>query len=230
MEDLATIAKINNLDMVKGKRTNKTRCITRLKTKLDDLSGMPLRELRDEDLTDLKHYLHMEIKLHNDLQNRYEALFESDDPSEDAIAEELSTSDDVKDTHSQLLRRMETLINRRYHYIGALNIEREFQLFMDTADSSISQFEKDAIKIQRQIYTYLQQTLSFAEDDELEPVRKKHSEHLIQLTKSLMDILKKRSIEKKKPTADVDEDKPERVTTMRDLALMLSYLLSLASL
>ena len=151
MEDLAAIAKINNLDMVKGKRTNKRRRITRLKTKLDDFNGMPLRELRDEDLTNLKHNLHKEIKLHNALQNRYESLFESDDPSEDAIAEELSTLDDVKDTHSQLLRRMETLINRRKHYIGALNIEREFQLFMDTADPSISQFEKDAIKIQRQI-------------------------------------------------------------------------------
>ena len=212
MEDLAAIAEINNLDMVKGKRTNKRRRITRLKTKLDDFNGMPLRELRDEDLTDLKHNLLKEIKLHNALQNRYESLFESDDPSEDAIAEELSTSDDVKDTHSQLLRRMETLINRRKHYIGALNIEREFQLFMDTADPSISQFEKDAIKIQRQINTYLQQTLSFAEDEELEPVRKKHSEHLIQLTKSLMDVLKKRAIEKKKPTADTDEDKPEHVT------------------
>ena len=83
---------------------------------------------------------------------------------------------------------------------------------MDTADPSISQFEKDAIKILRQINTYLQQTLSFAEDEELEPVRKKHSEHLIQLTKLLMDVPKKRAIEKKKPTADADEDKPEHVT------------------
>ena len=72
--------------------------------------------------------------------------------------------------------------------------------------------EKDGIKMQRQINSYLQQTFSFAKDKELEPVRKKHSEHLIQLTKSLMDVLKKRAIEKKKPTADADEDKPERVT------------------
>ena len=73
MEDLAAIAEINNLDMVTGKRTNKRRRITRLKTKLDDFNGMPLRELRDEDLTDLKYNLHKEIKLHNALQNRYEA-------------------------------------------------------------------------------------------------------------------------------------------------------------
>ena len=104
MEDLAAIAEINNLDMVKGKRTIKGGCITRLKMKLDDFNGMLLRKLRDEDLTDLKHNLHKEIKLHNTLQNRYEALFESDDPFEEAIAEELSTSDAAKDTHSQLLR------------------------------------------------------------------------------------------------------------------------------
>ena len=82
MEDLEAIAEINNLDMVKGKRTNKKRRITCLKMKLDDFNGMPLREVRDEDLTNLKHNLNKEIKLHSALQNRYEALFASDDPAE----------------------------------------------------------------------------------------------------------------------------------------------------
>ncbi len=136
---------------------------------------------------------------------------QSKDLTEQEIDNELAAIEEVKDLHRDLLRQIDTLKTRHSHYQEALIIQNEFDSFMEVSDPDVPEFEKEVAKVQKRLNLYLQQTISFTEDEELAPLRHKVQSQLSQISKELAKSRKKR-IEDRKKSSESDKDKGECIT------------------
>ena len=212
MDDISAINEITKLDVAKGKRTFRRGRITHWKGQLDDYIAKPLSAINTTELDELKQDLYREVKYHVALQNRYELLLEEKDISEAELTDELTTSEKVKDSHRRYIRQIDALKTRHQYYQDALMIDNEYDTFIETSDPSIPEFEKEVNRVQKRLSTFIQQTLALAEDEDLQPIRKKMKDHLTHVTKTLTESRKKRAEARKKPSAETDKDKSEHTS------------------
>ncbi len=192
MDELQAIEQLQNIETVKGKRAFWRSRITRLKAKLEENIDKPYQDLPSQDLNNLNTDLQREIKLHQALQQCYEALMEANEASEDELSEEMESSEEVLDQQRALQRSLDDLIQRHGFFQEALCIQMELENMAESTDPTTKIFGKSFKKITTRVNTtYLHQTIAYAEDDQLKTIRKALQHKLNKLSQDASEAQKK---------------------------------------
>ncbi len=207
MDDLEAIGCIDSLDSAKGKRTFRRGRITRLKARFDELQAVPFRNLQLKDLGNLKGDFRREVKIHNALQTRYEELLEQRSATSEEMADEMTSSEDIKDQYRQYVRDVDSLHERYMAYQEIVAVESEIETIMEL-NQVTKIFENSSNKLISRQSDFLKETLPYVEDEQLIPVRKTAKEHLTHLNKAVSEAQGKKD--------DLPSDKAASTVTVQE--------------
>ena len=164
MDELQAIAELTSLETVKAKRTVCKGKITRLRKLLDDFLTAELCNLQAHKVQKLKDDLTKEKRLLNALQRQYEYLLSSKESTPpDQIEKEVSAGEEASEALADDIYRTEELKITLTYYLEAQSIQRDYNLLIDTPDTTVGEFEKDCSRLQKRITAFLQQAASFHE-------------------------------------------------------------------
>ncbi len=187
MAELQSIADIPKLETARQRRGVRKGRITRLKRQLEEFQHTRLQGLHAHQLAQLTEDLKREQQFFTALQYRYEQLLEQQTGvTEDQVIKEMEDGMEAADKHHQLIRTTELLNAAHQHYLKAQSFQTEHDRFIETADSSLDEFETDCKALQAKISTFQRSIASF-NVEELQTIRDNFSDHEKNLARKLTE-------------------------------------------
>ncbi len=168
-ELLERIQELNDLKIIEGKRTYRKGLITKVMKKIDAIERKPLRNARLSDVT--RHLGEMEqaARLFEALQDRYEEVLSAIPDSD--IEGEQAKGELTKQEHQDFIERVVDLKVRLNRYHEGLTLRDTIEAIFDSEILNVPAIISRISQVEKLTQSFRSNTIDYAEDETISPVR-----------------------------------------------------------
>ncbi len=168
-ELLEQIQELNDLKIIEGKRTYRKGLITKVMKKIDAIERKPLRNASLSDVT--RHLGEMEqaARLFEALQDRYEEVLSAIPDSD--IEGEQAKGELTKQEHQDFIERVVDLKVRLNHYHEGLTLRDTIEAIFDSEILNVPAIISRISQVEKLTQSFRSNTIDYAEDETISPVR-----------------------------------------------------------